>query len=214
MKLSFKLDQVDYIALCPGYTSRLLHDENTYEVVDDKDLLEKVREPEKYYTDFRNRYGYSFSKPNIKRTATPEFCFWQWGHTDDGLDPCRKYGAPISDCPNYEENEYDSVEAFEKDFQPYVKPLLINSSDVYIFDDEAKTIINTFFPKYMDDLHGSIVFGPTKTKFLNLVDWIILAQTIDISFCACYAPCHPYGMKIVHNNNKTILIVEFDCESG
>ena len=84
-----------------------------------------------------------------------------------------------------------------------------------VLDDRGMDVINTFYPKYRDALHGSIVFAPSKDNpTLELVEWLKLARIINIDFCACYDPAYPYKMQIVYVNGKSILIVEFDCESG
>ena len=102
--ITIDFETVDYIALCPGYTDRLLHKENTYQTVMDEDLLSKIREPDQYYEDYIKRYGHGIHKHIIKEVTTkggPELCFWLWGYTDNGLDSEREYKAEITDCPNY-----------------------------------------------------------------------------------------------------------------
>ena len=228
MSLSIDIRKVDYIALCPGYTDRLLHDENTYETIKNANLLNKIRKSNNFYNNYKLKYGYDKSKPSIKKVTTkegPELRFWNWGYTTSGLETERLYKADIVDCPCYEEegfgtdyetegNDINEMADFMSD-RPYAKPIMIVSSDVYILEtSESETIINSFYPKYIDELHGSIIFGPNKNKTLELVDWVELAKSINIDFCACYDPSCPYMMEIVHSNNKTILIVTFDCESG
>ena len=83
--------------------------------------------------------------------------------------------------------------------------------------EETKNVIDIFFPKYKNtDLYGSIVFGGTEDSKgkLELNDWVELAKSINIDFCACYDPGYPNNMKLVRSCEKTMLIVSFDCESG
>ena len=217
MNITIDIQNVDYIALCPGYTCRLLHDENTYETIDDTETLSKIRRTDKEYSDFYNKYGYNISKPNLKKVTTPggpEMKFWDWNLCDCDGENDRQLGDKISDCSNYSEHDYESETNFINDFTPIATPVLIGGYDVFVLDDRGMDVINTFCPKYQKNLQGSIVFAPYKDNTLELVDWIKLSRGINIDFCACYDPVYPYNMKIVYVNGKSILIVEFDCESG
>ena len=211
MNITVDLTTVDYIALCPGYTDRLLHDENTYEVVNSENLLQLVRKSENHYKPF---YKYGITKPNIKQVDTPvELKFWLFDNVDNGR---RGFKETFEDHPEYSDDCYKNEEDFLIDYPLLATPVMIVNSDFYFLDAEEGTkIINTFYPKCRDDLYGSIIFGPPKdSSSLNLVDWIKLAHSINIHFCGCYDPAYPCDMKIVYVDGKSILIVQFDCESG
>lgn len=219
MSIEINLESIDYIALCPGYTDRLLHKENTYKNMYDKTMLSKVRRSDQDYANFYKKFKYNMLRPTIKKVTTPggpELKFWLWGYWNGEGEPERLYQNKISDCPVYLENDYVSEKEFSDDNHPYVTPLLISSCDIYLLDeDEGTTIIDTFYPKYREDLCGSIIFGPSeKNPTLEMVDWIHLARSINIEFCGCYDPTYPYKMKMVYTGGKSMLIVEFDCESG
>lgn len=209
MQITFDLEEVDYIALCPGYTSRLLHRENTYETLNDTTRMNKVQMPER---------GYNVPYTALKRVTTeggPEMKFWALGHWDRG-ESYRRYQDDITNCPNYIHNNYTSVTDYTRDFGPVVKPVLImDLSGVFILDDEGEEIIDDFFPKFRNAFNGSIVFASSNKNYkLNMIDWVKLAKSIDIAFCGCYSPKKPSGMRVISVDNKSVLIVEFDCESG
>ncbi len=197
MEITLDLSDVDYIALCPGYTERLLYheNENEWKMNSNPDLLEKIRRSEKENSDSIKRYGYGMHKENIYDIPNPELKFWLWGFWEDGTDfKERLQGETMKDSPcykylleEYEDDEEEMLKAYKEDLpKPNVVPLLISDSDIYAFNfEETKTIINTFYPKWKNDLYGSIIFGPpSKDSKLELIDWRILARSIDIDFCA------------------------------
>lgn len=227
MNITIDISEVDYIALCPGYTSRLLHEENRSEwkLLTDADLLEKIRTPQKERDAFIKQYGYSTCIENINYIPKVELKFWPWGYWEEGDEvEEREHGSQITNSPCYQRllEEFETREEMLKyDSIPELnaKPLLIDDGDIYILEDleESKVVINTFYPKWGKDIYGSIIFGSANSKFhpkLELVNWKILAKSISIGFCSCYDPLYPYAMKLISANDKTMLIVKFDCESG
>ena len=191
--MNFEISEIDYIAVCTGYTSRLLHEEN-----------QKVK-----CDELSGRTVYKIKEPELK--------FWPLGYTIQGLETERLLGEGIENSPMFLENKYDKddpeeVEGFLCDYDP-VKTLIIDNMNMYLLHEDAMDVVNAFYPKYEKELYGSIIFASAVGKF-DLADWREVSQSLDIGFCAGYDPTNPYKIKIVHDNGKTMLILRFDCESG
>lgn len=214
------IQYVDYIALCPGYTTRLLFnnpEENGTPKITDTNLIDKITDHKKSQK-FREKYGYSNPAyiPDAYYVENAEFKFWQLGLNVSGEPNGREKGDNVKDSPIYL-MEYEDQEDFDPndlDLKPEATPIMIQHYCwFYLFEQCAYNIIDSFYPKHQDDLRGSIIFKGDTGK-LELNDWLRLAECIDIDFCACYSPTSPYKQKIIRNNGITILVVKFDCESG
>ena len=180
--MNFNLKKVDYIALCPGYTDRLIYNDIKTLLISDKNYLSKV---------------YRFDEPI-------ELRFWSYLYMDETE---REKGVTIEEyCRDNDE--------YLGDHDQMAVPILISNYRNLILEEEGVEFMNTFFPDYEKKFYGSIVFAPVKGETLEMVDWLNLARAINIDFCGCYNPSYPNEIELLCVNGKTVLVVDFDCESG
>ena len=206
MNITITLDSVDFIALCPGYTDRLMYDVNVSEVVD-PELLKLI--------------------PGLKQVTNPELRFWPLENTYEE----RQLGGTVKDCRDYD-GSYTSEAEFLEDYSVVGNPVMISNGITYLLGSEGTQgteksggtpdthnkgteFIKTFYPTYKNAFYGSIVFAPPEgSEKLEMVSWTKLANNINIGFCGCFNPAYPCDMKIIYVNGKSVLVVNFDCESG
>jgi hypothetical protein len=195
------ISKVDYIMLKTGYSSRLVYfngrkyrkrfvlpDEGGYIEVDgDYESTKELDYGKSYYDDNDDRElkDAEYEKNETNEEDYEVVCI---------LDVLWGKNFPNGGNTIFNDIDYQIIK------EKFIDPSKQNKKHQYKYD------------------FGTIIFKHKnkdgKQIKMNLSDYIPLARSINIEFCACYTPLVPYHMEIQQKDGIRILIVEYDTESG
>lgn len=208
------IEKLDYLVIHTGYTSRLLRMSNE-DFFNDYSMWELDEDEESNSSEDSKSDGSNNKKSKSKNSSDSE--------SEDG----DKKSKNSSDSES-EDNNKDDDTIFEKENIQYFRKrdcLFINDSlwgrGLYNISDDEKTIQEILLvpidkvqdrcsSKTVGELNGTICF-----KVSNLIQAMRYTTYItSISYCGCLSMESMYRLQYVKYNDKNILIMDFDCESG
>lgn len=125
------------------------------------------------------------------------------------------YSEQYYNNPTYHDKHFwfPSVDNYGTNYSQFFKVVQICYKNY-----EKKHVIIRKYTKdnleiFNESLVGSVIFKAKKGK-LSMGQFVRLAKWMNIGFCGCFDPTIPYRTKLIKQDDKSILIVFYDCESG